>query len=141
MPAISHLYLGSFEFQTRLSELLRRVAQEYLCVHVSLRGQSVAVLIAESDCPFSDGPPASRRGLPGPSRKQRAVPAGVQEDPASARRAVRRGGILQNLERQAILDAVRQQKGNRRSVAKALGVGERTLYRKLRRIREDPNEK
>jgi len=48
------------------------------------------------------------------------------------------GETLDELERQAIIDALRQSRGNRRKAARTLGIGERTLYRKLRQydIRE-----
>jgi DNA-binding NtrC family response regulator len=42
------------------------------------------------------------------------------------------GETLDELERQAIIDALRQNRGNRRKAARTLGIGERTLYRKLR---------
>ncbi len=42
------------------------------------------------------------------------------------------GETLDELERQAIIDALRQSRGNRRKAARTLGIGERTLYRKLR---------
>ncbi len=40
---------------------------------------------------------------------------------------------LEDMERHAISDALKQTAGNRRKTAKLLGVGERTLYRKLKR--------
>jgi DNA-binding NtrC family response regulator len=39
---------------------------------------------------------------------------------------------LDEMERQAIIDALRQTQGNRRKASKLLGIGERTLYRKLK---------
>ena len=39
---------------------------------------------------------------------------------------------LDEMERQAVIDALRQTQGNRRKAAKLLGIGERTLYRKLK---------
>ncbi len=39
---------------------------------------------------------------------------------------------LENMERQAIIDALDQTNGNRRKAAEILGIGERTLYRKLK---------
>jgi DNA-binding NtrC family response regulator len=46
---------------------------------------------------------------------------------------------LDEMERVAITDALRQTRGNRRRAAKLLGIGERTLYRRLKRydIRND----
>ncbi len=45
---------------------------------------------------------------------------------------------LDDMERQAVVEALRQSRGNRRKAARALGIGERTLYRKLKQhdIRE-----
>lgn len=39
---------------------------------------------------------------------------------------------LEGMERQAIIDALDQTNGNRRKTAELLGMGERTLYRKLK---------
>jgi len=42
------------------------------------------------------------------------------------------GETLEELEREAIVDTLEQTRGNRRRAAKLLGIGERTLYRKLK---------
>jgi DNA-binding NtrC family response regulator len=39
---------------------------------------------------------------------------------------------LAAIERQAVIDALKNSRGNRRKAAQALGIGERTLYRKLK---------
>ena len=44
---------------------------------------------------------------------------------------------LENAERQLIVEALQQFDGNRRQTAKALGISERTLYRKLKDIEAD----
>jgi DNA-binding NtrC family response regulator len=44
----------------------------------------------------------------------------------------RPGMTMEDLEREAITTALRQVKGNRRRAAESLGIGERTLYRKLK---------
>jgi DNA-binding NtrC family response regulator len=44
----------------------------------------------------------------------------------------RPGMTMQDLERQAINAALREARGNRRRAAEMLGIGERTLYRKLK---------
>ncbi len=44
----------------------------------------------------------------------------------------RPGMTMQDLEREAITTALRQVRGNRRRAAEALGIGERTLYRKMK---------
>jgi two-component system response regulator HydG len=43
------------------------------------------------------------------------------------------GGVsLNELEKQAITDTLAKTKGNREKAAKILGIGERTLYRKIK---------
>jgi DNA-binding NtrC family response regulator len=44
----------------------------------------------------------------------------------------RPGMTMQDLEREAIAIALRDVKGNRRKAARTLGIGERTLYRKIK---------
>jgi DNA-binding NtrC family response regulator len=44
----------------------------------------------------------------------------------------RPGMTMQDLEREAINAALREARGNRRRAAEMLGIGERTLYRKLK---------
>jgi DNA-binding NtrC family response regulator len=44
---------------------------------------------------------------------------------------------LEEAEKQLITDALKTFDGNRRKTAKALGISERTLYRKLKDIDED----
>ncbi len=43
-----------------------------------------------------------------------------------------REGTLEDMEREAVIEALRSTNGNRRLAAERLGIGERTLYRKLR---------
>jgi two-component system response regulator HydG len=42
------------------------------------------------------------------------------------------GVTLNELEKQAIIDTLRQVEGNREKAAGILGIGERTLYRKIK---------
>jgi len=42
------------------------------------------------------------------------------------------GVSLNDLEKQAIIDTLEKTKGNREKAAKILGIGERTLYRKIK---------
>jgi len=51
MPTMEHLFVGSYELKSRLSELLRRMGEGFLCVHITLRGRPVAALVSE---PVSD---------------------------------------------------------------------------------------
>jgi DNA-binding NtrC family response regulator len=45
---------------------------------------------------------------------------------------IRPGMTMAEIERAAIESALRETRGNRRKAAELLGIGERTLYRKLR---------
>jgi len=57
----------------------------------------------------------------------------VQDDTEEQGVVVFRPGMtMEDLEREAITSALRQMKGNRRKTAETLGIGERTLYRKLK---------
>ena len=44
----------------------------------------------------------------------------------------RSGMTMEDLERAAVLAALQEEGGNRRRAAEALGIGERTLYRKIK---------
>jgi two-component system response regulator HydG len=65
-----------------------------------------------------DLPPeiSQRRQLPGPG----AAPAGLT------------GVSLDEIERKAIMDTLAKTQGNREQAARILGIGERTLYRKIK---------
>ncbi|HEY8483046.1 MAG TPA: sigma-54 dependent transcriptional regulator [Longimicrobiales bacterium] len=63
--------------------------------------------------------------------------ADVQEGPDDEREeegvvVYRPGMTMQDLEREAITAALRESGGNRRKAAEVLGIGERTLYRKIK---------
>jgi len=59
--------------------------------------------------------------------------APVETEPAPEGEVVDRAGMtMAEVERAAIEAALRQTKGNRRKAAEILGIGERTLYRKLK---------
>ncbi len=49
--------------------------------------------------------------------------------------AIRPGMTMEEIEREAIVAVLRQTGGNRRKAAQALGIGERTIYRKIRKYR------
>jgi DNA-binding NtrC family response regulator len=59
------------------------------------------------------------------------VPA-MEEEPAPAGLEIRSGMTMAEIERAAIVHALRETRGNRRKAAETLGIGERTLYRKLK---------
>jgi DNA-binding NtrC family response regulator len=45
---------------------------------------------------------------------------------------------MSEMEREAITAALREARGNRRRAAEMLGIGERTLYRKLKEYELEP---
>jgi DNA-binding NtrC family response regulator len=64
-----------------------------------------------------------------------APPAAIAEPEPPEERGVvvfRPGKTMEDLEREAINAALREARGNRRRAAEMLGIGERTLYRKLK---------
>ena len=61
------------------------------------------------------------------------VAAAIEADPAPDAEVLYRSGMtMADVERAAIEGALRETKGNRRKAAEVLGIGERTLYRKLK---------
>ena len=92
------------------------------------------------------GPPAPDRGDAAPDR--RASPAGPGHRPGKPRAGDRRdvgsgwrrgpagalppGMTMAEVERATIEAALQEYKGNRRRAAEVLGIGERTLYRKIK---------
>jgi len=61
-----------------------------------------------------------------------AVTSGVAEAASEADVVYRPGMTMADVERAAIEAALRETQGNRRKAAEVLGIGERTLYRKLK---------
>ncbi len=56
-----------------------------------------------------------------------------EEEPDGAEEVVYRPGMtMAEIEKAAIEAALREAKGNRRRAAEELGIGERTLYRKIK---------
>ncbi|GAI78115.1 unnamed protein product, partial [marine sediment metagenome] len=75
----------------------------------------------------ADIPPeiAQRRQL-APGAQTSAGLAGISGFPQGG------GPTLNEIEKQAITDTLAKTKGNREKAAKILGIGERTLYRKIK---------
>ncbi len=71
--------------------------------------------------------------VPAPAELPTAAPAAPPDDVV----VYRPGLTMDEVERRAILAALSEYAGNRRKAARALGIGERTLYRKLQRYEED----
>jgi DNA-binding NtrC family response regulator len=86
----------------------------------------------ERACTFSSGPVLNLGDFPTQLQQQgletrRRVPNGHQPE-------IEAGGVrtLADLEREAILDAIRTLKGDKLQAARLLGIGKTTLYRKLK---------
>ncbi len=81
---------------------------------------TIAVLCDKKMIDVQDLPPEIHRG-------QRLLTSGSAERPSDL------GGMsLTELEKQAIIDTLAQTNNNREKAAKILGIGERTLYRKIK---------
>jgi two-component system response regulator HydG len=80
--------------------------------------RTMVVMCDRTQIDVQDLPPeiSQRRQLPGPS----ASPASLA------------GVSLNEIEKKAILDTLAKTQGNREQAAKILGIGERTLYRKIK---------
>lgn len=72
----------------------------------------------------------NRLSLPAPVKP--ALPAPLEDEPDEDAVVYRPGMTMQEMERAAIEIALREANGNRRRAAEMLGIGERTLYRKLK---------
>ncbi|MFB6231005.1 MAG: sigma-54 interaction domain-containing protein [Salinibacter sp.] len=87
-----------------------------------------------------EGParPTPRRDPPSTPEPERARPTGPEENTdADAADAPEELPTLEEAEEQLISRALKRFDGNRRKTAQALGISERTLYRKLKDIDED----
>ncbi|MEX2387264.1 MAG: helix-turn-helix domain-containing protein, partial [Phycisphaeraceae bacterium] len=73
---------------------------------------------------ITEGDRIEPRHLPPEIRLGDREPAGLLPDPSTLN--------LEQIEKQAIRNALRINHGNRETAAKMLGIGERTLYRKLK---------
>ena len=83
-------------------------------------------------------PPAGRGSPAGPGdrggRPRQPGRGGLRRRPATAggRWSTRAGMTMADVERAAIEAALHEHRGNRRQAAEVLGIGERTLYRKIK---------
>ena len=86
--------------------------------------------------PSTDSPPSTdaeeSSGLEGGTREGESRQVDSQEDPESTV-VFEPGMTMDDLEAEAIRVVLRQTEGNRRKAAESLGIGERTLYRKIKR--------
>jgi DNA-binding NtrC family response regulator len=97
----------------------------------AVRGRAPAVAPALTK-PGPDEGPADRQAPPGPSEAAPASPEG----PVSVATLV--GKTMAEIEREAILTALQVTGGNRRRAAESLGIGLRTLQRKLKEYQGEP---
>src|SRR5688500_4883224 len=128
------------ELKLQVEELRRQLAEERLAREQLVRGAGGAIgmpmsvtggtVVSGMTPPAlgsgatADGTPAARFGAVGiEPRDQSAPPVMVTIRPEMGMAAI---------ERAAIEAALRETRGNRRKAAELLGIGERTLYRKLR---------
>ena len=84
------------------------------------------VVMAIGEAPEGAPPRLEVRHIPGEVR------AGEDEGEAGAASGTLAGTSLEQIEKRAIRETLRLTGGNREQAAKLLGIGERTLYRKLR---------
>ena len=77
-------------------------------------------------------PPAFAAHRSEPPLRDEAPEPPADASPADGLVIFRPGMTMQDLEREAIAAALREVRGNRRRAAEMLGIGERTLYRKIK---------
>ena len=91
-------------------------------------GEAVEIDITDA-LEVTDAVDASRAD---PGEDASSAPTPEAEAPAPVSIAVEPGTTMADIEREAILAMLRKTGGNRRRAAAALGIGERTIYRRLR---------
>jgi DNA-binding NtrC family response regulator len=120
-------------------EQLARAASNMLGTQIELMGGDVASGLP-APMPPPGPPPALGSGAARPwggevSPGARFGGAGIEprdQPPPPSVVTIRPGMTMAEIERAAIEAALRETRGNRRKAAELLGIGERTLYRKLR---------
>jgi DNA-binding NtrC family response regulator len=124
-PELEFVLRTLFDLKFDLDDL-RREFERYRARHADTR---------EIAQPWPAGVPgllaAPRGGVP--EEEERATPEPAEE-PGTI--VFRPGMTIQEMERAAIEAALREVDGNRRRAAEMLGIGERTLYRKLKEYEE-----
>jgi DNA-binding NtrC family response regulator len=136
------------ELKLQVEELRRQLGEERLAREELTRAASSvlgpAVNVMDRTLPGLGQPPALGTG--GGSLWPAEVPAGGpgavsfgavgieprDQPPPPSVVTIRPGMTMAEIERAAIESALRETRGNRRKAAELLGIGERTLYRKLR---------
>jgi DNA-binding NtrC family response regulator len=119
------------ELKLQVEELRRRLDDERVIVPSWGGGAGVGVAGAVSGDPGGTAVPAglAAAALPGPLHAGIEAPGGP---PPPNLVTIAPGMTMAEIERAAIEAALKETRGNRRKAAEMLGIGERTLYRKLR---------
>lgn len=120
------------ELKMQVEELRRRMDVEVRDNRVGPSGWVGEVHAAPSAPDLAEVGP----GANSVSNYVRGIEAPDTEPPVSNIR-LQPGLTMAEIERQAILGALRDTGGNRRKAAELLGIGERTLYRKIRGYEEE----
>jgi DNA-binding NtrC family response regulator len=132
------------ELKLQVEELRRQLAEERGAREALARAASHAlgtpINVTDGTLPPGVQAPAlgAGRGGPWPAEVSAAVPFGGggieprDQQPPPITVTIRPGMGMAAIERAAIEAALRETRGNRRKAAELLGIGERTLYRKLR---------
>jgi DNA-binding NtrC family response regulator len=127
---------------TRLDPAMMRIFSEYawpgnvrqlrnVVLTSLILGVGTTLSLADVSWLFDELQPRAQHG---PSRLNTVA---VNDSVTSTEPASRVGGIpLADLERQAILETLRQTSGNQTKAAKVLGISDRTLREKVRRYRQ-----
>jgi DNA-binding NtrC family response regulator len=131
------------ELKLQVEELRRQLADERLAREQLARatGSALGMPIAVTDGTIGGtaalGPGNASLGAGEPSEVSVGRFGGVgieprDQPPPPSVVTIRPGMTMAEIERAAIEAALRETRGNRRKAAELLGIGERTLYRKLR---------
>ena len=89
--------------------------------------------VIERACMLTDGTVISERELAGAFGPELSPAAQRGRSPAVPARGTETAAPLDTIEREHILDVLRQVNGNRMAAAKVLGISRRALYRRLDR--------
>jgi DNA-binding NtrC family response regulator len=132
------------ELKLHVEELRRQLGEERSAREQLARAASSvlgpSITVTDRTLPGAAQPPAlaAGRGAPWPAEVTPGAPFGAvgieprDQPPPPSVITIRPGMTMAEIERAAIESALRETRGNRRKAAELLGIGERTLYRKLR---------
>jgi DNA-binding NtrC family response regulator len=127
-PELEFIFRTLVELRIDVEEL-RRQFDEYRRVHPEF-GPAAHMPFVLPPSRRPDAPVEIVADLPSPTPARPSPPEDVEDEHAVV--VYRPGMTLEELERNAIVAALREVAGNRRKAAEMLGMGERTLYRKIK---------